>query len=192
MIYRDLLNRGTTYLQRLRDRQLDTNGILADFYLPGEGEDNVNFFGDQLPDPSMRIHKRFMVIPSYNQYYMLIGIVGQTYEDNLPLEVMCEANAVIPVGSLFELPLKGPNGFMRNVLWRVASVDVRHVDVPYGKVLKAVPARAGVPQKNPDGTVTVTTAPDGSTLVNIPNKSTVVQVPAQSPIPIEDMSDRDR
>lgn len=137
---RELSNRTTSYQTNLRNRQIDYNGVIATIYKPSQ-EDEFDELGGR--KTFTRTAESIKCIPKYESYYQILNLIGgSSVEDNLPLEVYIRTDVEVPNDTILEIPLNTKDNNLINYKWRVLSVELKHLETYYAKILKCVAARS--------------------------------------------------
>ena len=143
-VYRTIGNRAAAYQASLRDKYIENTGIEVTIYKPNS-ENQLDAFGDQDTNNAARVESQIVVVPHFKDYYQIIDILGENVENDLPLEVQIKTTEHLPIDTLIQIPL--PNKYaeegegVQAMMWRVLSVEQKHLDTGYSKVAKCVPSR---------------------------------------------------
>ncbi len=142
--YRNYANYLSQLMACARDSQIEAMGICVNAMLPvnsnGENVTEFDFYGDM--NAINRQDKVMWLIPQYDNYYQLLDVLGHDPEDPLPLECIVKSTDIWPKDTIFRLPvLNTATNEMEDIYWRVISEFQKHLDVPYERKIKAVPAR---------------------------------------------------
>lgn len=128
-------NNTLDYKRQQRDAFIDQNGIFIDIVIPLVK--NVDAYGDLVYATNSEVETvRSSIIPKYNQWRMLIDIVGLSTENPVPLEIIVRSDFDYPRGTKLLIPVDD-----RVKEWKVLSSSVNHLDYTHDKIVKVVPWR---------------------------------------------------
>lgn len=164
MSYRQLANKAAEYRTCLRDRYVELHGVKLCVKMPAKLKPESDFYGDD-DSVTFETHTRY-VIPIYTPYYQLLEVLGTNAEADLPLELIVKVEDAWVTQSTFKLSVKNQMGCLSTRSWNVIGAEMKHLEVGYAKVIKAVPVRDDYfDDPKPVGPVTI--LDEGRTSVSI-------------------------
>lgn len=132
---RSTANSNLEYKRAQRDAFIDQNGIFIDIVVPLIK--NVDTYGDLVYATNSEVETvRSSVIPKYQQWKMLIDIVGLSIENPIPMDIIVRSDFDYPRGTKLLIPV---DDNIRE--WKVLSSSVNHLDYTHDKIVKVVPWR---------------------------------------------------
>lgn len=132
---RSTANSNLEYKRAQRDAFIDQNGIFIDIVVPLVK--NVDTYGDLVYATNAEVETvRSSVIPKYQQWKMLIDIVGLSIENPIPMDIIVRSDFDYPRGTKLLIPV---DDNIRE--WKVLSSSVNHLDYTHDKIVKVVPWR---------------------------------------------------
>jgi len=150
MTLRSYANSAAAYQAKLRDRQIDAEGVKTWIrYWLNEGE--VDFYGDPIFKPSIR--RPISVIPLYEQYYNVVDLMRSDIELNIPFQCVVKVGEHIPDNSVIELPLRNDKGQLVTNWWTVISTRIKHLERGYARIANLTPTRQPVEEFTRDTSI---------------------------------------
>lgn len=132
---RDTANNTLFYKRAVRDSYIDQNGMIIKVILPVVR--NIDAYGDLVYAVGQdTIEKRTSVIPKYQNWRMIMDVVGFSIENPIPLEIIVRSDFDYPRGTKLIIPIDE-----QNKEWKVLSSSINHLDFTHDKIVKVVPWR---------------------------------------------------
>lgn len=132
------------YLAALRDGALlDTFGLPVEIKVPkieNNLDEYINFVDDDF------YISRTVVVPNFDEYRTVLSQLGQTAEENYPLEVIIPSALHLPRNSRIVLSEYDANENKTSREWRVLSTEIKQLSnsKTYSRIAYCVPARSTV------------------------------------------------
>lgn len=132
------------YLAALRDGALlDTFGLPVEIKVPkieNNLDEYINFVDDDF------YISRTVVVPNFDEYRTVLSQLGQTAEENYPLEVIIPSALHLPRNSRIILSEYDANENKTSREWRVLSTEIKQLSnsKTYSRIAYCVPARSTI------------------------------------------------
>lgn len=136
-----LVEEYTSYAGELRDCEIFTNyGIRVTVKIP-RVENNLDIYNNYDDEDIGWDTKEMMLVPKFKEYRLILSELGQSAEENYPLEIAIPTNCHLPRDS--RIILTEENAKREHVAreWRVLSTTLKQIGNTYTRLASAIPAR---------------------------------------------------
>ena len=136
-----VVNPYAKYAGALRDCVIFQNyGIRVTVKIP-RIENNLDIYNNFDDEDIGWDTDEIMVVPKFKEYRLILSKLGQTAEENYPLEIAIPTNYHLPRDSRIILNEKNSEQEQVAREWRVLSTTLKQIDNTYTRLAACVPAR---------------------------------------------------